>query len=791
MVSTRRSKKDAEPKKESKSPKKATRGKNATTKSAITTNNASTTAGGGDGGARDRKSSTSASMPDKDKAKGKKRPITTENEVTVEVHKKKVKGKEREEALQDMDIDDTQSVDMVEEDENEVIESIKLEESDAESDEDDDSIDWETVQLPPRFDPAANEEENKPVYNDVEIVMEAPRPVLKKSHWEMAYQRNLRQWTHNCHALTLLAHFKLRNRWCSQPVMESACALVVPDHAKQQLSKSTTKLALTTGLKWLLKWWSEYFTITGPGLVTRPYSDFAKLKENLRTLLDSKESTEETDYIENIEGFIDRLVNIKSGTRDTCAELFVAILRYCGLEARLVCSLQPLSYKIPSTPAVTKQPAEEDPQNEDEKENSIRFKYRTSKITYEDPNVKLKQPRAKPPAVWAEVYCADIKSWMCVDPIRGLIDAPAQMEPAALDRQNNMSYVLALDPVNSKGQGNITDVTRRYTSNLEKAVRLRERPLTKREKEGGMKLWSTLLLDGLKFRIGDRELLEQHELDHLQKKEVMPTAIGNFKNHPLYALERHLLKFEVIHPKDHILGSIRGEKIYPRDCVKTVSTADTYRKMGREIIEGEQPIKMVKANAVILEKRRMQERAKQEGHEMMVACYGEWQTKPYVPEPIIDGKIVKNAFGNIDLFTPSMLPQGAAHIPIKGIGKMAKKLGIDYADAVVDFEFVKMRSVPVIDGIVVAEHSKYILLEAWEEHEKNEALKAIAKQEKDVYVRWRKLIKGLLIKARVDNDYGKSKDEASTTDQIWASIHDGKKDSDEEGGGGGFLPEDA
>lgn len=385
--------------------------------------------------------------------------------------------------------------------------------------------------------------------------------------------------------------------------------------------------------------------------MTRPYSDFAKLKEHLRTLLDSKASTEESDYIESMEGFIDRLVNIKSGTRDTCAELFVAILRYCGLEARLVCSLQPLSYKIPSAPPPPPE-EEEGAQKEEEngEKNQVRFKYRTSKITYEDPNVKLKQPRAKPPAVWAEVYCADTESWMCVDPIRGLIDAPAQMEPAALDRQNNMSYVLALDAVNSKGQGNITDVTRRYTSNLEKAVRLRERPLTKREKEGGMKLWSTLLLDGLRFKIGDRELLEQHELDHLQKKEVMPTAIGNFKNHPLYALERHLLKFEVIHPKDPILGSIRGEKIYPRDCVKTVSTADAYRKMGREIIEGEQPIKMVKANAVTLEKRRLQERAKQEGHEMMVACYGEWQTKPFVPEPVVDVSYYKMKGFRVQLY---------------------------------------------------------------------------------------------------------------------------------------------
>ncbi|OAD01389.1 hypothetical protein MUCCIDRAFT_124847, partial [Mucor lusitanicus CBS 277.49] len=109
--------------------------------------------------------------------------------------------------------------------------------------------------------------------------------------------------------------------------------------------------------------------------------------------------------------------------------------------------------------------------------------------------------------------------------------------------------------------------------------------------------------------------------------------------------------------------------------------------------------------------------AKQEGHDLLVACYGDWQTEPFVPLPVVDGKLPKNAYGSIDLFTPDMLPLGAAHIPIKGIAKLARKLGIDYADAVVDFEFVKMRAVPVMDGIIVAEQEKWVLLEAWEEHE--------------------------------------------------------------------------
>lgn len=443
----------------------------------------------------------------------------------------------------------------------------------------------------------------------------------------------------------------------------------------------------------------------------------------LCALIDKNESGADSDYIEDFEAFLNLIQNDKKGTRDTSAQLFVAILRACGLDTRLVCSLQPLPYKIVPTPAGSANQsdieggdsAKKEKEEEDEKPNPVRFKFRAPSKIYVDPNVQLKQGKAKPPTVWAEVYCPKTEKWICVDPIRGHIDKPALMEPTNLNRSSRISFVLAFDLPSKKGRrGNVTDVTRRYTSNLEKALRLRERPLTKREKEGGMKLWSESFLDILSKRnkVGDRELLEQQALATQEKDEVMPTAIGNFKNHTLYALERHLKKFEILHPREPVLGSIRGEKIYPRHCVKPVSTADTYRKMGKEIKEGEQPVKMVKANAVTMEKRRLKEQAKQEGHDLMVACYGEWQTKPYVPPPIKNGKIPKNNYGTIDLFTPTMLPKGAAHIPskflpiccllfgmivlkyffiVKGIAKIAKKLGIDYAEAVVKYIFSLLR----------------------------------------------------------------------------------------------------
>ena len=59
-----------------------------------------------------------------------------------------------------------------------------------------------------------------------------------------------------------------------------------------------------------------------------------------------------------------------------------------------------------------------------------------------------------------------------------------------------------------------------------------------------------------------RNLLEQE----------FPKVIGEFKDHPLYALKRHLLKFEAIYPVDAVpLGFIKNEAIYSRDCIYEVS----------------------------------------------------------------------------------------------------------------------------------------------------------------------------------------------------------------------------
>ncbi|KAI9315767.1 hypothetical protein BX666DRAFT_2019811 [Dichotomocladium elegans] len=690
----------------------------------------------------------------------------------------------------------------------------------ASDDDDNDSFDWEQVDVPiqPNEPPEEMQHDPPPVYRDVEVTFEAPRAVLKKSKWEQAYQRNMREWLNHSHIVLLVAHFQIRNAWCSLPGvqlvpnsdrlinggLQSVCLSCVPNHIQDFCSKKEdSDKDFKTSIKWLLTWWKEYFRLTGMGPQTRAYDEFKfldKTDDNNWTSEDdpTQEKLEKFGVLdaESIPSSLQLMQKLteKAGFRDTSAELFTAILRALSFEARLVVSLQPVPYRIP-----TKRSVEEDcDETDDMPAEKLKFPLRTPRPQLQpgqELDEELKLPKAKPPTVWTEVYNPHTDRWICVDPIRGLYDLPRAMQPSNGDRRINMSCVLSFFP---DGDGCI-DVTRRYTNNITKALRLRERELTKREKDAGMRSWWTLFYNCIQRKNWSRrEIQEQEEMEKLETREPMPTSISAFNNHPLYALERHLKKFEVLHPKKPILGHIKGETIYPRSCVKMVHTPETWMKKGRVIRSGEEPMKYVNARAVTLEKKRIKELAKQEGHDLQVACYGEWQTEAFRPSPVINGIVPRNSYGRVDLFTADMLPKGGAHIPINGIAKIARKIGIDYAEAVVDFEFVRHRSVPVTNGIVIAQENKEMLMEAWDEYENAESNKAIEKHEKQVYERWRKLILGVLIKSRLDRDYGipgKANPEnsvGSSANTRWESfLKDRHRESAvEDIAGGGFVTDE-
>jgi len=130
-----------------------------------------------------------------------------------------------------------------------------------------------------------------------------------------------------------------------------------------------------------------------------------------------------------------------------------------------------------------------------------------------------------------------------------------------------------------------------------------------------------------------------------------------------------------------------------------------------------------------------------------------------------------------------MLPKGAVHLPFKGIAKIARSLGFDYAEAVTGFEFKKRRAFPVIEGVVVARENEAALLDAYWEAEQDAKEKARVKQEERVLKQWTRLVQGLRIRQRLQEQYATKPDE----EQSGLGPNKSGPNNDAEALGGGFL----
>ncbi|KZT11843.1 Rad4-domain-containing protein [Laetiporus sulphureus 93-53] len=381
-------------------------------------------------------------------------------------------------------------------------------------------------------------------------------------------------------------------------------------------------------------------------------------------------------------------------------------------------------------------------------------------------------PTLTPPVFWTEVFSRADARWLPVDPIRCIISKrkafdpnPNPNAPIKPDRtrplkvENRMVYVVAFEE-----DGFARDVTPRYAREYGAKV-----AKVQQGGKGRKEWWERIVrMVNRPYRL-HRDDLEDDELHTHQITEGMPTTMIGFKDHPLYVLGRHLKRDEVVHPVVE-LGKFRGEPVYARSSVLSLKTAENWMRQGRKVREGAQPMKWVKQHAMTVNKQRAiemaldarRERAAQGlpeaegfGSEdgVMQGLYAESQTELCIPEPVVNGKIPRNDFGNIDLYVPSMLPAGAVHIPYKGTAKVARQLGFDYAEAVTGFEFKKRQAFPVITGIVVAAENEEAVLEAYWEAEHDAEQKRRAKREEQVIKRWTKLIQGLRIRQRLQEQY--------------------------------------
>ncbi|CAB3228293.1 unnamed protein product [Arctia plantaginis] len=333
--------------------------------------------------------------------------------------------------------------------------------------------------------------------------------------------------------------------------------------------------------------------------------------------------------------------------------------------------------------------------------------------------------------IWCEIFVEELEQWISVDVVKGKIHSTKDFYANAT---HPVCYVVGWDNNNY-----LKDLTRKYVPHFNTETRkLRVDP----------PWWDTAVSPYLGPKTArDRE--EDEYLSRMQLEAPLPKSIAEYKNHPLYALKRHLLKFEAIYPPDAAsLGFVRGEPVYARECVYTCRSRDTWLKEAKVVKLGENAYKVVKArpkwdklsNKLITDKP--------------LEVFGPWQVQDYEPPVAENGVVPRNAYGNVELFKECMLPKGTVHIKLPGLNRVAKKLNIDCAPAMTGFDFNGGWSHPVYDGFVVCEEFETIVTEAWVKDQEELERKEREKVELRVYGNWKRLIKGLLIRERLKNKYG-------------------------------------
>lgn len=99
-----------------------------------------------------------------------------------------------------------------------------------------------------------------------------------------------------------------------------------------------------------------------------------------------------------------------------------------------------------------------------------------------------------------------------------------------------------------------------------------------------------------------------------------------------------------------------------------------------------------------------------------------------------------------------MLPKGCVHVTLPGSWKVARHIGIDYADACIGFSFHGGRALPAINGIVITDEN-YQIFQGEYKNKLIESFKSDAVDlEQQISQKWIKIIKNALIARRLKHD---------------------------------------
>ncbi|EOA19955.1 hypothetical protein CARUB_v10000205mg [Capsella rubella] len=377
--------------------------------------------------------------------------------------------------------------------------------------------------------------------------------------------------------------------------------------------------------------------------------------------------------------------------------------------------------------------------------------------------------RVDSPLCWAEVYCNGENmdgKWVHVDGVNGTIDAEQNIEAAASACKTYLRYVVAF------AGGGAKDVTRRYCTKWHTISSKRVSsewwdmvlaPLIHLESAATHNVDSSLRNSLSSSSFGMRSALEDMELATRALTEPLPTNQQAYKSHELYAIEKWLHKNQILHPKGPVLGFCNGHSVYPRTCVQTLRTKERWLRDGLQLKANEVPSKILKRNSKFKKSKDFGDGDIDiTGGSYCMELYGKWQMEPLCLPHAVNGIVPKNERGQVDVWSEKCLPPGTVHIRLPRIFSVAKRFGIDYAPAMVGFEYRSGRAIPVFEGIVVCSEFKDTILQAYAEEQEKREEEERRRNEAQAASRWYQLLSSILTRERLKNRYADNTNSVET-----------------------------
>lgn len=309
---------------------------------------------------------------------------------------------------------------------------------------------------------------------------------------------------------------------------------------------------------------------------------------------------------------------------------------------------------------------------------------------------------------------------------------PVRPDSAARERMTDvdaLSYVVAV------GHGQVLDVTPRYCRAWSVTC--------KRQRHRAAERWwahtLALLCTPAAGPAPPWAAWDALAVRNAQLAEPIPRSASALKAHPTYVRADHVPRYCALEPEAQPVGRSGDHDVYLRAHVVAVHSADKWVELGKEL----------RPEHVGAPAKRVPSRSKM-GQDTLL--YGPWQVRDTDVGESVDGHVPKNAFGNVYLYRPDMMPRGCVLLDVPGLTlALASRLGIDAAKAVTSFTFKRGMSYPAYSpGLVVARENAELLRMAAAENAQLVERRRSEHQDKVVRKSWRRLVRRALVWQRLN-----------------------------------------